>query len=436
MHGIKRLACLGMTALFLTAAACSDGKHTDKAASARLTVAYDSSRYGSGWLAAVTAAFEKADPGVKVTIDDSLKLDSQIDLMMASGSGLPDVAFLGRTNWQTWAAGGSLCDLTGMMTAAGSGGTIADRLQPGVRSACMQSGRYWVLPLSDGMTGLIYNAGLFEKYGWAIPRTVQELNNLLPQIRAKGIAPFAWSTQGIAYWEDDVDNWWAQADGADGMAAYLKMDSSAVYSSPGRLRALETFGSLVTAANSIDSPGSVDNKKAAAEFYDGRAAMMPGGYLPWIESKDRPPADLDIRMMRLPAVDGARQADIGRSLAGDFAVIPARAEDARGAEQFLSFMSRADMLSVFTENTGLPRPFVYDARAVSGLDTLARSAAQLWQTDDKVYAFSPNPAYGSTLFDWPYAGSPLYSIYAGAQTARQAFDLNVQYASGHWDASH
>ncbi|MDR3643923.1 MAG: hypothetical protein P4M02_02475, partial [Clostridia bacterium] len=92
-------------------------------------------------------------------------------------------------------------------------------------------------------------------------------------------------------------------------------------------------------------------------------------------------------------------------------------------------------LALFTQSTGSPAPFTYQADLTPGLDSLALSEAQLWQGSDKVYMYSENPIYYDEFLDWPSGGSPLMQIYAGSENAQQAYEDNYNYAVGNWAAA-
>jgi N-acetylglucosamine transport system substrate-binding protein len=431
----KKLLATGLVlALALGASACAPGRSLPESVSGTLRISYYSGKYGDAWIKSLAAAFTKLNPGARVTLDGDPKLDSKMGFILESGNDEPDIAFVSQTNWQSWADEGYITDLTGLFNGEASGGKkFSDMLQPGIRDYCKYEGKDMIVPWGDKVSGLIYNKEMFEHYNWAIPSTTAELGSLIDEIKTAGVAPFAWSGQNMGYWDEAVIGWWAQIEGVSGMKSYLKMASPQVYYQQGRLAGLNEYQQIITSpSNSIGNPAGTDADKAISEFYAGKAAMMPGGYITLMETKDKPPSGFDAAMIQLPAAEGAIQGDISCVRAGDFAFIPSKAKNRALAENFLAFMASGQALSIFTRQTGEPAPFIYDAASVKGLDSLGLSEAHLWQDDLKVYMYSANPVYYNEFFDWPYNGSPLMQIYSGSLTASAAFNENAEFAAANW----
>jgi len=349
---------------------------------------------------------------------------------------LPDVAFVLRTGWQRWAIKGYLADLSDIYaTEIDNGKTLKDKLQPGIAEYGNIQGKYWIVPWADGATGLVYNAQMFEDNGWSVPTTMKELDELLPEIKAKGIAPFAWGGKVMSYWDFPVVGWWAQYEGTEGMESYKKMEGPEAYGQEGRLKALEEFERLLgDESNSIEGAAAMDHIQSQMAFLQGKAAMIPNGG--WLETEMRnsTPEGFRMKMMQLPAIDGAKETKVNNTMGGDFAIVPAKAKNAELGKEFLKFLSSDDMLKLFTEKSGSVRPFVYDAASVPGLSEFSKSVIDIWQNSENLYLYSENPVYYSKFYDWPLAGAPYMMIYQGDETAQSAFEGNLSYAEENWDA--
>ncbi|GBG11289.1 ABC carbohydrate transporter substrate-binding [Paenibacillus agaridevorans] len=436
---MKKWAILLVAAVMaFTMAACSGNNEEGDGNSETeqvLKIAYFNGGYGDEWLKGWVAAFEAAHPGVKVEIEGDPGITEKMGPRLESGANLPDLAFVLRTNWQRWGIMGYLADLTDVYESTiDNGKTFKEKLQPGAADYGLIRDKYWVAPWTDGATGFVYNAGMFEEHGWKVPETMAELEQLLPSIKEKGIAPFAWGGKVMAYWDFPTVGWWAQYEGAEGVEAYKEMASPDVYGQEGRLKALEQFYELLAdPSNSISGAEGMDHIQSQMAFVQGKAAIIPNGA--WLENEMRTslPEGFRMKMMQLPAIDGAKDAKVNNTQGGDFAIIPAKAKNVELAKEFLKFTASDDMLKLFTEKTGSVRPFVYDAASVSGLSEFSQSVIDIWQNSRNVYLFSQNPIYYSKYYDWPLAGAPYMMIYMEDETPESAFQGNLQFAKENWE---
>lgn len=432
----KKLLSLSLAAAMIFGAAGCSAKNENKKPVQTLKITYYNGKYGDEWIKALTADFKKKNKDINVVLTGDNLIDSKIGYSLMSGAEQPDLIFVSKTNWQIWADSGYMENLNGLYTTVVDGGkTFADKLQPDLTGYSRYQGNYRIVPWGDGVAGIIYNKKMFEQNGWAVPTTTAKLSQLIDTIKNDHIIPFAWSGQNGGYWDNAVTDWWMQYEGADNISTYLKMASPEVYKQSGRLTALKTFQSIVTISpNSIDNPTGIDAQKAIDEFYKGNAAMMPGGYLTLMETKNKVPSGFGISIMKLPAISDAKQPNVSNTLAGDFAFVPSKAKNGGIAKKFLLYMASDSALSLFSQKTGVPAPFVYDMTSVKGMDALAKSEAELWQSTEKCYMYSDNPNYYNRFLDWPFEGSPLMEIYSGRQTAQQALDRNYEYVQSHWNS--
>lgn len=438
----KRITAMVLAMLMLLSLmACGNGAGSSSEASSAgkqtLKIAYFKGGLGEEWIKALATKFETENAGVKIELEGDPAITEKMGPRLESGANLPDLAFILQTSWQRWALKGYLEDLSTLYsTEVESGKTLKDKLQPGDVNVGLIQKKYWVVPWTDGATGIVYNAKMFEQNAWNVPSTVKELYDLLPKIKEKGIAPFAWGGKVIGYWDFAVKGWWAQYQGFDGIETYKAMKGPEVYAQEGRLKALEVFEKLIMdPTNSIEGANGMDHIQSQMAFLQGKAAMIPNGG--WLENemKSSLPAGFVMKMMPLPTVEGAKDTKINYTAAGDFIVIPSGSKQKDLAKKFLLFMSRDDMLKLFTEKCGSIRPFQYDPTTVSGLSEFNKSVINIWKTSKNIYLFSENPVYYNKFFDWPANGAPYAMILAEDETAQSAFDADATFAKQNWDAA-
>lgn len=402
-----------------------------------LKISFFKGGLGEEWIKALATQFEKENAGVKVVLEGDPAITEKMGPRLESGSNLPDLAFVLQTGWQRWGLKGYLADLSGLYdTVVDNNLTLKQKLQPSDAKLGLIQGKYWVVPWTDGATGFVYNSKMFEQNGWAVPQTVNELYALLPKIKEKGIAPFAWGGKVIGYWDFIIRGWWAQYEGVAGIETYKAMAGPEVYAQEGRLKALEVFQKLIMdPTNSVTGSNGMDHIQSQMAFLQGKAAMIPNGG--WLENemKNSLPEGFVMKMMPLPTIDGAKDAKVNNTQAGDFVVVPAKAKNVELAKKFIMFMSRDDMLQLFTEKCGSVRPFQYDPSKAAGLTEFNKSVIDIWKTSKNIYFFSDNPIYYSKFYDWPAAGAPYAMIFAEDDTAQTAFDSNVTFAKQNWEAA-
>jgi len=436
----KKIFCI-IFSVSVTIAAFSGcqkaGVESSKATGNVLTISYYDGNYGSEWISSIVSAYKAKKPGVTVNLKADSSLDQKAGALLESYDNKNDILFLPNTNWEYWASKNYIEDLSGLFnTNVDNGKTFKSKIQPDYLTHCRYKGKYYTVPWDDGVTGFVYNKAMFAKNNWTVPATMQEFEELLPKIKAAGIIPIAWGGKNISDWGYAANNWWAQSEGRSGMTSYLQMKLPGVYKQQGRINALMQFYNIVSdATNSMDDVISVDSSKALKMFFSSKAAMLLGGS--WIESEagDDIPADFSMAIMRIPAVNGAKDANINVAAAGGFAVIPAQSEHVGLAEDFLRFMATDEMLELYTEVTSSPRPFIYNAADTQGLSDFGKSVMDIWQSGDNLYLFSDSSLYYGVFSDWPKDGAPYLQIYSGLTTPEQAVEDNYEYVKNNWSSA-
>ncbi|HCC00264.1 MAG TPA: hypothetical protein DEP42_03470, partial [Ruminococcaceae bacterium] len=182
---------------------------------------------------------------------------------------------------------------------------------------------------------------------------------------------------------------------------------------------------------SYNTPFNMDGQAAVQAFLDGKAAMMPAGYLDEIASISIP-QDFSLRTMALPAPDGAHESNLNVMTIPGIAVIPAKASSPSVAQQFLADLSTDAGLTQFMATTGHPTPFIMDDRQSGSLPVFLQNAEPIWK-QNSLYLYSNQEIYYRYLFDWPWQGSPVLQLYTGTSTPEQEFSNNLQTAQQMWN---
>lgn len=164
-------ATLSATALALTSA-CSQGSAESASTSGGATVIrylnYTSSPDHTKDLAAIVAAFEKQNPGIKVQVQSLPYANYATSLQTATAGGTaPDTFELDQQSLDTFAAAGALLDLAG--PAAADPSYKPSTYTAGNLKAAQYQGKQYALPEDFSDVVLIYNKTLFEKAGVPLP---------------------------------------------------------------------------------------------------------------------------------------------------------------------------------------------------------------------------------------------------------------------------
>lgn len=485
MNGKK---LIGVLLAVVTATAClSCGKKTQTSAGVNgsIDVTYYEGGTGKVWIEKIAADFE-AETGVKVNLTPDPMATENALTLLESGRNLPDLMFILYTNWTKYVQNGWLAEMDdlydGTFSASyevngktntlsslyGTEGTtvfsdsgktqgvtlkdilIDDFEDYGYSAKTVDSEKhYYILSWTAPCTGFVYNVDLLREVGYEnAPETEAEFKDCCAKLVAKGIAPFAWGGEEIAYWDFPVETWWAQYSGVEKWRDFYNFESADVYADEGRTQALRLWQELIVDSqtgdfiNSIEKPMGKDHNDAQRAFVMGKAAFAPTGS--WVETevKDFIKDGFEMKMMAVPSIEGAKTDENGKPIriqntsAGDFACIPKDAANVEGAKAFLAFMNRPEYVDYFSKETGIPRAFNYHPSEIEGITSFSRSCFDLFESSRLMFIQSSSPLYtyaGLTKWTNKY-GSNIYGNLSGSgrMTAEAISQDMYDYARKMW----
>ncbi|WP_368497065.1 extracellular solute-binding protein [Herbiconiux sp. A18JL235] len=284
------------SALALTA--CAAGSEGGDSSSGDVTLTFwHNSTTGDGkqyWVD-TAAAFEAANPGVKVDIQaiQNEEMDGKLQTALNSGDA-PDI-FLAR-------GGGKLADVV----KAGQAMDITDGISADAKAAVGNSlsafeidGKNYGMPVSVLPSGIYYSSDLFTQAGvTATPGTIDELEGVDEQLKAAGIAPIAVGAKDAwpaAHWYYNFALRACSKDALDEAAASRSFDDPCWLKAGENLQSFlesEPFneGFLTTAAQqgAGSSAGLLANHQAGMELM---GAWDPG-VIASLTPDEKPLADL------------------------------------------------------------------------------------------------------------------------------------------------
>lgn len=392
--------------------------------------------FGNMWAIQSARSFLLSDEGKDyyMILNSDSELTTSVSSKLESEMNLSDIYFPLASNWYSYAALGQLANLDDLysMTIPGETKTVGEKIRGSWttygKATCSGENHYYVFPGNENITGIVYNKTMFDKYGWTIPETTDDLKALCEKIvqDTNGkIAPFVYpGTVPGGYWDFIGTNWWLQISGSDKLNEFMKFESADVFNpmkkdspSEGKLEMLEIFEEIIVNNRSkytLKGSASKNHLLAQVSFMQGQAAMIPNGN--WIEKESLSNMTDEYRMMATPRPASVKADADGKyktyNYTGqpDYMFIPAKAKNIDGAKKFLAWCCRDDVLAAYTSQTGTTRPFDYDVDSCE-VTPFIESCFEIWKNSEtwfeqstsklwtagKVKKFQRSNPYGTLL---------------------------------------
>lgn len=298
--------------------------------------------FGSEGFEAVKKRFEEiyAEEGYTVTIipgahlvgkqvTDTLQLGPTItktDLFFGGGFDHKPVVAQGKSFLQDATVDCALEDLTQLYESKvyGENVTLKDKMFSDFANYSSYEGKYWTVSWNASITGLLYNADLFEVAGETeLPRTSDELLALVERIKDRKEIPFTF-TGKASYWEYCALPWWRQFASDEEVEDFWNClnasgeESPDVFKSHARLQAFKIVEACIGDADNFNERALKDTHiEAQTRFYDGteKIWMMPSGS--WAENEmslnGYKAGKKDIGMMRVPVSSSVIYTDVDKT---------------------------------------------------------------------------------------------------------------------------
>jgi raffinose/stachyose/melibiose transport system substrate-binding protein len=228
---------------------------------------------------AMATAFEKAHPGVKVTVEQESDQGYKDKIkVLASSNSIPDIYFAWAGSYaKQYVDAGFALDIT---SAIGKGTAWNKTLAPSAVAAGEYNGKNYGIPIDLDAKFMAYNKKIFDENGISVPTTFDQLLSTCQTLKSKGITPINFGNK---------DGWPAlhyitQLNAYNVPEKTLDSDYSSdkgKYTDPGYVKSLTQFKQLLTQCSSAGtSSNGVDHTDAQVGFAAGKSAMM---YLEWVE---------------------------------------------------------------------------------------------------------------------------------------------------------
>ncbi|WP_307398389.1 carbohydrate ABC transporter substrate-binding protein [Paenibacillus anaericanus] len=379
--------------------------------------------YGADVWKEITAAFEKVTPGVKVETTIDKNIEDVIGPGMKSGD-FPDVIHLAtgqkKALTETFVKDNNLTDLTDVlsMTIPGESVTVKDKLIPGFTDTTITNpygdGKTFLMPMFYSPTGLFYNAGLFEQKGWAVPTTWDEMWALGDKAKAEGIALFSYPTTG--YFDSFFYALLNEVGGADFFTKATSY-SEGIWQTSEATQVFDLITKLASyTEKTVPANANKDNfTKNQQLILDNKALFMPNGT--WVvgEMSKAPRADgFKWGFTALPAVAAG-----GDSYSYTFFEqiwVPAKAENADLAKQFIAYLYSDEAAAIFAK-VGAVQPIKDMSSKLDGDNKLFYSIYDNGAKASMGAFATTDPVEGVNISDNVFGS--IDSLVTGAKTQQQ-----------------
>ncbi len=314
--------------------------------------------------------FESQNPGIKIKWMPNKDPDLLTKQQLAAGGG-PDIIMTdGPTTLKQFAASGYLVDLTKYAEQYG----WKDRFFDWAYDSVIHDGKLMGVPGAFETLVVYYNQDMFEKNGWNIPGSYQELVDLCKKISGQNIIPIAFGSSDFKA----ANEWWlSEAFNATlGPEQFKKVLKGEVpWNDP-------AMADAVNKLKDLWQNGYINKKQSHAItitdawnlFYSGKAAMKMEGTWALFDVLNQAPFKWDIFV--LPAWNDGVQANLPLAL-GEATGINAKSKHPDEAAKFIDFfysMNRAK--EEVKRGTFFPVNGV-DVKSISDLDPKISKAYEL-----------------------------------------------------------
>lgn len=297
-------------------------------------------------------AFEQQNPGVDIEITtlepDAYKTRIRVAL---GGNTPPDIYFVwsGEKMLHAFIRGGNIADITSYMDA--DSGAWRQRMVSASLDNFTYDGRVYGIPYLLQCTFFFYNKNMFEKHGWQVPQTYDELMSLCETIKSTGITPIALG---------NVQKWPAhhfpfvftqRLLGREAMEKQFDPLGPGEYAEPEWTRGLEMLADWSKRGFFNDSPNGTTRENARALFYSQKAAMFYTGtwdLARFSEGGEAPEEFIDAwDFFNFPSIEGGKGDQQALAGSPDGYVISASSPHIEQAAAFLQFMTTLEQAQTF-----------------------------------------------------------------------------------------
>lgn len=212
---------------------------------------------------------------------------------------------------------------------------------------------YFIIPFNFNAFGIWYNKKLFEKHGWSVPKTYDELQVLCEKIKEQRIAPFTFTGRYPSYpWRGFLYPWIISAGGYDLFKRIGNLEEGA-WKNPACLRAAECLLDMKKKQYFQSGCIGMNHTESQMEFLVGRAAMIPCGTWLYSEMRNLLPPDFEMEFFVTPVFsDGIGDPSALAAGVDCQWIISSKSKNKITTVDFLKFMASSEKAKEFIQRKG------------------------------------------------------------------------------------
>ncbi|MGE5550216.1 MAG: ABC transporter substrate-binding protein [Bacteroidota bacterium] len=305
------------------------------------------------WLTKATAAFEKANPDIKVNLlGQGRQLINKVRPRFIEGNP-PDIIETYFPNVYKLYKEGLLAELDGYMNTRAEGKIVAkwkDTFIPQVYTGQMIGGKMYMVPIFYDTSSFFYNVSIFKKYKINVPKTWNDFLKACETLKKNGVEPIAVDGGNSAY-----NGWWfvqtsTRLLGADYVRDTALNKPGTSWTNPGYLDAAKKVQYVAQNYFMKGFQGSAF-PAAQIDWATSKTAMMfNASWLP-NEMRNTLPADYQMGEFLFPQIPGGKGDQTVVELWSNGYAIPKDAKHKDEAAQYLKFITSREMAADMLKHT-------------------------------------------------------------------------------------
>ena len=245
-----------------------------------------------------------------------------------------------------------LAELTDVIEAKNyEGKVIKDTLFPGVTKPGTFDGKFVQLNYVLTVYALWYSASLFDKEGWTVPKTYDEMLTLGKEAKAKGKYLLGWGKEAATYYQT-MAICSAIKEGGDNVRLALENLKPKCWSMPAIQEVFQGLKKIIDAG--YVKPGGAGTQFTAAQAQWSNAEdfiLYPSGG--WIENEIKTQTKSGFKMTGAPepvvSSNPAMPWEAMHSTAGEGYIVPSQGKNVAGGKEFLRAMLSKEAATNFAK---------------------------------------------------------------------------------------
>ncbi len=299
---------------------------------------------------AMIKRFEEQNPGITVKYEgmEGEAYKTKIKTVV-SANNLPDVfGYWVGEQFKTLVSSGNVEDLTSIY---GEDGQFKDSFVPGSLEAVSYDGKTYGAPTTITCMAVWYNKAIFEEHGIEVPKTYEELKNVINELSDQGVTPIIVGAKDR--WP--LLGWYSYlAQRIGGVELYNEVCSGDKnFTEDAYVQAGEELKALA-GKGFINGCMSVDATTAEALFAAGKGAILITGSWSIPTFTENPEHAKDFSYFPFPVFEGGKEEEAGYLYGGvaNTMAISKSAKNKEAAIKFLKFMLSEEEQTINVERTG------------------------------------------------------------------------------------